>query len=138
MIKRVLVDTGPLYAILDRKDAHHAACVAALRSIPSPMVTCWPVLTEAAWLLRDHPAAVRRLLTLVSLGKIEVCHADAAAVSWISEFMARYDDLGVQLADACLMYLAEHHGIDTVFTLDRRDFSVFRFQDGRAPTLIPD
>ena len=48
------------------------------------------------------------------------------APSRIAAFMNRYASIGAQLADASLVYLAERENIDTVFTLDRRDFSVYR------------
>ncbi len=51
--------------------------------------------------------------------------------------MDRYASLGAQLADAALMYIAEREGINTVFTLDRRDFSVYRTTDGRALSILP-
>ncbi len=52
-------------------------------------------------------------------------------------FLERYSSIGVQMADAALMYIAEREDIDTVFTLDRRDFSVYRTTDGRALNIIP-
>jgi len=45
--------------------------------------------------------------------------------------------MGVQIADGALVYLAEREGIDTVFTLDRRDFSVYRLSDGRSLRVLP-
>jgi predicted nucleic acid-binding protein len=52
--------------------------------------------------------------------------------------MERYATLGAQLADAALVFIAEREGIETVFTLDRRDFTVYRTSDGRALTLVPE
>ena len=59
---RVLLDTGPLVAIISERDQYHDACVTQLRQLTSPLLTCWPVLTEAAWLLRSDQEAVRRML----------------------------------------------------------------------------
>jgi predicted nucleic acid-binding protein len=138
MKRRVLVDTGPLVAILSRVDEHHVACVKALHQLPGPLYSCWPVITEAAWLLRSHPAAVQQLLRSCFSEKpggfIELLSLDAGGVSGVVE---EYEDLRPQLADAALVYLAEREGIDTIFTLDRRDFSVYRSAQKRKFRVVP-
>ena len=136
-MNRVLLDTGPLVAIISEKDHHHDACVEQLRQLTSPLLTCWPVITEAAWLLRHDLPAVQRMLTGFDVGLMQLLPLDEQAAPWISNFVTRYVNLGVQLADACLVYLAEREGIDTVFTLDRRDFTVYRFGKNKSFTLMP-
>jgi len=136
-MKRVLLDTGPLVAILSERDHHHDECVEQLRQLAPPLLTCWPVITEAAWLLRNDLAAVQRMLAGFEVGLLELLPLDEEAAPWISSFVARYADLGAQLADACLVYLAEREGIETVFTLDRRDFTVYRYGKNKSFTLIP-
>ena len=59
------------------------------------------------------------------------------APAWIASFMGRYRNLRPDLAYAALAYLAEREDITTVFTLDRRDFSTYRRQDGTAFRLLP-
>jgi len=133
----ILIDTGPLVALLDRSDAEHERCKAALADLRLPLMTTWPVLTEAAWLLRARAEYVVRLLQLVSDGFVEVIHLDVDSARLISEFMDKYADQSPQLADASLVHLADRLGIDTVFTLDHRDFSVYRTATGRPMRIVP-
>ena len=133
-----LVDTGPLVAIVSGDDEHHEACAAALAALPAPLLTCWPVLTEAAWLLRRRPDALAKLFESFDAGLLALLPLDDAAVPWIAAFLRRYESLGAQLADAALVYLAEREGIRTVFTLDRRDFSVYRLKRKRGLKLLPE
>ena len=69
---------------------------------------------------------------------VRLVELDEHALTWMIAYMGRYAALGAQLADAALMFIAEREGIGTVFTLDRRDFSVYRTTDGRALTIVPE
>jgi len=133
----VLIDTGPLVALLDRSDHQHQRCQAALANLRFPFATTWPVLTEAAWLLRSHVAYVGRLLQLVGDGHVEAVHLDIDAARSIGLFLAKYADQSPQLADASLVHLAERLNIDSVFTFDRRDFSVYQTTTGRTLQIVP-
>ena len=137
-MRRVLVDTGPIVAILSRRDQYHETCVEALRDMPGPLFTCWPVVTEAAWLLRRDANAIQQLLNSVDIGLLETLALTAADAKPISKIMKKYRDIRIQLADAALVHLAARDGVDTVFTLDRRDFSVYRLPRGRAFRIIPE
>lgn len=137
-MKRVLVDTGPLVAILSRSDEYHSQCVQALRDLPGPLFSCWPVITEAAWLLREYPRAVQQLLKSLSSGFVEMLPLTSLDAEGIAAVLRRYENLHSQLADATLVYLANRDGIDTIFTLDRRDFSVYRLARRKSFRIIPE
>lgn len=138
MIEHVLLDTGPLVAILRRKDPYREACLSVASQLHGTLVTCWPVLTEAAWLLRTYPEEVQRLLHGVTERAYRIADLPSGAAGWIAAFMARYQTADVQLADAALMYVAVHEKIDAVFTTDRRHFSTFRLPDNRTLRLLPE
>lgn len=136
-MRRVLVDTGPLVAILSSADQHHETCVETLRQLPGPLVSCWPVITEAAWLLRAYPRAVQQLLRSTDSGFLELLPLAGTEARDVAEVMKTCQDIQPQLADAVLVYLAHREGIDTIFTLDRRGFSVFRSSRKRPFRIVP-
>jgi predicted nucleic acid-binding protein len=138
VVPRVLLDTGPLVALLRTDDLFHEDCSALQHSLAPPLLTTWPVLTEAAWLLRSDPQAVQQMLLWLNAGAITAVPLGDEAAIWIAGFLRKYYKLKPQLADASLVYLAERDDLDTVFTLDRRDFSVYRFGRNRRFRILPD
>ena len=137
MVNRVLIDAGPLVAILSEADQYHARCLEAAKALPETLFTCWPVLTEAAYLLRKSPIGMDALISRLQLGRLELLPLDASDVTGIGAILAKYRDQNLQLADACLMHLCNRETINTVFTLDQRDFVAFRTHDGNALHILP-
>lgn len=133
-----MIDTGALVAILSSADAHHEECVEALRNLPGPLFSCWPVITEAAWLLRAHSRALQQLLRSIHGGLVEILPLTSLEAKGIADIMRKYQSIRPQLADAALVYLADRDEIDTIFTLDRRDFSVYRSARKRAFHILPE
>lgn len=134
---RAVIDTSSFVALFVSTDRHHQACVEALKQLEPPLLTSWSVITEAHYLLRRSPSAIEALFKGLRMGffQIEVIPGDA--VEWFDTYLKRYSDLTPQIADISLIYLAQKHRISAVFTLDRRDFSVYRFDDTSAPQIIP-
>jgi uncharacterized protein len=109
----IAVDTGFLYALLDKSDAWHARAVAAAHTAQEGWVTTWPVLTEATHLM------ARRLGWRF---------AQALMATRIPAMMQRYASLPMDLADASLILLAEHLGHGRILTTDERDFGSYRWK----------
>jgi predicted nucleic acid-binding protein len=133
-----LLDTGPLVALFNANDRHHRLCVDTFGALPAPLFTCWPVLTEAAWLLRKQPRSLDRIAAAHGAGMFEILPLEDGSLAEIAGIVRRHEDIGLQLADAALAHLAERENIRTVFTLDRRDFSIIRLKRNRALRLIPE
>lgn len=122
----ILVDAGPLVALADASDFHHDACVRALERITEPMGTVWPALTEAIYLVQKWPRAQMEILDLVQSGTLRVLPLGREDVARVRALMTKYRDLPMDLADAALVRVAEREGIKTIFTVDRRDFALYR------------
>lgn len=138
MKDRILLDTGPLVALLAASDSRHRLCVETFGRLPAPVLTCWPVLTEATWLLRKQHRPIDRLNAASEAGMFEILPLAADSLSAIAALMARYDSAHLQFADAALAHLAERENIRTIFTLDRRDFSIIRLKRNLPLKIIPE
>ena len=136
--RRILLDTGPLVALFTATDSRHRVCVDLFAALAPPLLTCWPVLTEAAWILRKQPRPLDRIASAHSAGMFEILPLENGSLPEIAAIMSRYEDAGIQLADAALAYLADRENIRTVFTLDRRDFSIIRLKRNRTLKIIPE
>src|SRR5262249_49134463 len=123
---------------LTATDSRHRPCVDTFAALAPPLLTCWPVLTEAAWLLRKQHRPLDRIAAAQAAGMFDLLPLGSGGLAEIAAIMRRYEDSGIQLADAALVYLAERENLRTVFTLDRRDFSIIRLKRNRALTIIPE
>ena len=96
------------------------------------------MITEAAWILRKHHRPLDRIAEAHRGGMFEILPLDGDNLDEIAAIMRRYEDAKIQFADAAIAYLAERENIRTVFTTDRRDFSIIRLKRNRSLKLIPD
>lgn len=136
--RRVLLDTGPLVALLSAADSRHRLCADTFATLTSPLLTCWPVLSETAWILRKQPRPFDRIAEAHDAGIFHILPLEKACLAAIAAIMRRYEDAALDLADAALAHLAEREGIRTVFTLDRRDFSIIRLKRNRVLSIMPE
>jgi len=135
---RILVDTGPLVALLDRRDHYHSWVKAQLRTMNPPLDTCEAVLSEACFLLERLPGGPQSVIELVTKGLVTVSFSLQDEARAIQRLVLRYSDVPMALADACMVRLAEIHEPSIVFTLDS-DFKIYR-KNGRTilPILLPE
>lgn len=136
-MRGVLVDAGPLVALLDRRDDEHTRSVEALQAIRDPLMTVWPAVTEAMHLLRGSSRAQAALWEMLESAVVELLPLDSDDVPRMAELMHKYRDLPMDLADAALVRVAERERIRHVFTLDQRDFRVYRPQGIGRLALLP-
>jgi uncharacterized protein len=133
----ILIDAGPLVALVDAGDQHHAKCAAALKELREPLATVWPPFVEAMYLLSDLTVAQDALWEMLERGAVLLLPLDASDFPRIRELMRKYANRPMDLADGALLRVAEREGLRKIFTVDRRDFSVYRLHNRTRPILIP-
>jgi len=136
----VLLDTGPLVALLDRSEPDHDRVqkfMARLRG--SRLVTTGAVITEAFYLLsdvRDGPASLASFLADSATEVRDAFSPEALAAA--VRLMGKYANVPMDFPDATLVWIAELSGADGILTLDRRGFTSFRFGKNRRFKLLLD
>ena len=133
----VLLDTGPLVSFLASGLVHHAWTVEQWKRLRPPLLTCEPVLSEAAFLLKRERRDTDALFALLERGVIRVALAVQEEQADLRALMRRYRNRPMSLADACLVRLSEIHADGEVFTLDA-DFRIYRRHGNKViPVLMP-
>jgi predicted nucleic acid-binding protein len=122
----VLIDAGPLIALIHARDQYHERCVTAFRNIETTLGTVWPVLTEAMYLLNFSWKAQEALWEMLERGVVVLLSLEESDLLRMRELMKKYRDLPMDLADAALVAVAEREKIRRIFTLDQRNFQVYR------------
>jgi predicted nucleic acid-binding protein len=139
-MRGVLVDAGPLVAVLDESDGDHQRCVSVLKRLSDPMITTWPVVMEAMYLLGQthNPLdSQEALLAMLDRQLVLVVELRREDLPRLRALIRKYRDLPMDLADATLIRVAEREAVRQVFTLDKRDFQVYRLGRRETLTIIP-
>lgn len=139
MARRVFVDTGPIVALLDRRDNHHQWAKDEIAKLQEPLLTCEAVLSEVFFLL----SRVRRgNLTLIALLRDELVQIAAdfsCRDHWaeILDLVEHYNTVPMSFADACLVRLSELERDCLVFTTDRDFLTYKRNRRQPIPLISP-
>jgi predicted nucleic acid-binding protein len=134
-VKRAPLDTGVIVALLDRSERYHARCVQALENLEQPLATCEAVIAESCYLLRIIPGAAETVLANVEQGIFQIPMQLNQAAAPIRAILRKYRDVPADLADACLIHLADELDTGEILTLDS-DFARYRWRRNRAFQLL--
>lgn len=134
----MLLDTGPLVALLDRSEKNHDACMDAFRGFRGRLLTTEPVLAEAVYLLGPAFPLQKPALEFILRGGAEIVPLTQERLGRVIQLMEKYGDIPMDFADATLVALAEDTGIRHVFTLDRRGFTSYRIGSRKSFTIVPE
>lgn len=131
----VLIDTGPIVALLNRRDQHHDWTKATAARLDSPLYTCEAVLAEAHHLLSGIHDGSRRLNELVDSGRLDLSFRYRDHAQRVHQLMGKYASVPMSFADACLVTLSEALRDSRVFTVDD-DFTIYRRKRNRPLDLL--
>ena len=134
----VLLDTGPLVAVLDARDQWHAHCAAAWPALIARCVTIEAVVTEACHLTARGGGPASAPLDFLLMADIPIVSLETGGHRRAARLMRQYATVPMDFADASLVALSEALGIETVFSTDRRGFSTYRPPRGDRFALIPE
>ena len=135
----LILDTGPLYASLDRSDADHLACRALIESANETLVIPGPVLVEVDYWIsqRLHPGVLVALLADIETGAYVVVDLVAQDYARVRELCDRYADADIGFVDAAVLAIVERLGESKLATLDRRHFGLLRPRHRDSIDLLP-
>jgi predicted nucleic acid-binding protein len=135
-MKPVLLDTGVIVALLDRSESFHRTCAQTVREVEAPLVTCEAVITESCYLLRNLSGASGAVIENIAAGIFQVPFQLSRDTAGVRQVMQKYKDRKIDLADACLIRLADEFGTADILTLDR-DFAIYRWGKNKPFRVLP-
>ncbi|MBF8304432.1 MAG: hypothetical protein HW399_807 [Dehalococcoidia bacterium] len=136
----LVLDTGPLYATLDRTDAQYRRCLDLLQDTVEPLVIPAPVLIEVDWLVhtRLHAGVFLALLDDIIAGAYHVEELHPEDYRRIRELINRYADADIGFVDAAVLAVVERLNEPKLATLDHRHFGVLRPRHTDTLRLLPE
>lgn len=136
-MRKLLLDTGPLVAMLDRSEKNHIRCVSFFSEFRGRLITTEPVITETLYLLGPLFTNQKAALDFVVCGGVEVFPLTQVLIKRSSQLMDKYSDIPMDFADATLVALGEQLGILEIMTLDIRGFAAYRTLSRKAFMIFP-
>ena len=135
--ERVILDTGPLVALLNKRDNYHPWAKAQFDRITPPLLTCEAVLSEACFLLQKFSIRIDGIMSLLERRLILIPFHLEEELSPVKKLMQSYQNVPMSLADGCLVRMSEQISESAVFTVDN-DFTIYRKNQHQIiPSIMP-
>ena len=131
---QIIIDTGPLLALLNRNDKHHSWVIAQLKPCTEPMLTCESVLSETVFLLKRQSLSTTAIITLLERSELQIPRP-LDYTGRTAKLLKKYADLPTSIADVGLIELSEHFPRLPVLSFDT-DFNIYRRADRTQIPLL--
>ncbi|MEY2429788.1 MAG: uncharacterized protein QOJ40_2673 [Verrucomicrobiota bacterium] len=130
-----IADSGLIIAALDKRDRHHDWAKRLLERESPPWLVCEAVLAEIA----ASVGSPEPVLEMLQAGDLELAFGMVDNTVEVLALARKYRDQGMDLADACVVRMSELFEDSRVYTVDKRDFSVYRRNARQTvPCVFPD
>jgi len=127
-MNRTLMDSGPMIALFDSSDQYHSIAKDFVEANTSKLLTSLASVTETMYMLDFNKKAQLDFLEWILRGAVQIIDIGVDDLDRIKVLLKKYQDLPMDFADACLVYIGEKFNISEVATIDR-DFSIYRLHD---------
>ena len=135
MKQNIIIDTGPLVALINHREQYHSWATKEVANLAYPFFTCEAVISEACFLLRDFYGGEDTVMSLLDTGLIQISFRLSDEIGTVRELLKRYQNVPMSLADACLVRMSELIRRSCVLTVDS-DFRVYRKNKNEMMDLI--
>jgi uncharacterized protein len=136
-VKPILLDSGVIVALLDRSESNHEGCARIVGSMDRPMVTCEAVIAESCYLLRRIKGASDAVIENIAAGIFQIPFQLSGATTGVRDCLRKYRDRRIDLADACLICMAQEFATGEILTLDG-DFDSYRWSRNKPFRRLPE
>jgi len=133
----LILDTGPLVALLDATDPDHGRCAELIRDSNEHRMVPACVLVEVEYMLRPWPKAFEALLAEFDAGSMELLELPKQWLLRAGELLDRYRNLSLGLVDASVLAATEMLEETKLATLDHRHFLAVKPAHCEALQLLP-
>ena len=125
-------------ALVDKNQPQNGRCRATFSTLSLPLITTWPALTEAVYLVyRIGGWSLQlNLWTYIERGLLQLHSPREEVLLRMKQFMEQYRDTPMDFADASLVAAAEALNLTRIFTLDS-DFYVYRINGTTPFEVVP-
>lgn len=140
----VVIDTGPLVALINEDDEYHASCVKwlelALRERRTLVIPV-PVITEVCYLLKRTAGSGHEATFLEGVARtpshFRLFYPGRANFARMGQLVRKYADLPLGATDAAVVAAAEHFGTTEIATIDGRMAATVKIEDRYPITAVP-
>lgn len=134
---KILLDTGPWVALIDRSESRHRECVEWLKGFRGDIYSTEAALTEVLYLLNFSLEAQSVALDFVLNGVVFIVPSSIESLTVVKKMMKKYRDFPMDFADATLVSAANDLLIDHITTFDKKHFGTYRIRNERSFMILP-